>query len=182
VGLTKRAGADVWLKSEKERSGASPDQPWPPTGTTPNTRSPPPKMFPAEAGRACNSRLSPPGKRRVHPHWAPRAAPLRRGQFPTWPPPEGRGTAPSPDQTRRGRRTPGCTQPDGGHTPCAISSSWVPRNGGRGEHAEGRVHHNELGKRWNSVQRRDGVGPRSKTARIQSMAPSLQGAIQASLT
>jgi hypothetical protein len=65
--------------------------------------------------------------------------------------------------------------------PCAIPSSWVPRNGGRGERAKGRVHRNELGKRWNSIQRRDGVGPRSKTARIQSMAPSLQGAIQATL-
>jgi hypothetical protein len=63
-------------------------------------------MFPAEAGHACNSRLSPPGKRRVHPHWAPKTAPRRRGQFPTWPPPEGRGTAPSPDQTRRGWPTP----------------------------------------------------------------------------
>jgi hypothetical protein len=88
------------------RSGASPNQPWPPTRTAPSTHSPHPRMFPAEAGHACTSRLSPPGKRRVHPHWAPKTAPRRRGQFPTWPLPRGRGTAPSPDQTRRGRLTP----------------------------------------------------------------------------
>jgi hypothetical protein len=146
-------------------------------------RNPHPKMFPAEAGHACNSRLSPPGKRGVHPHWAPKAAPRRWGRFPTWPPPpEGRGTAPSPDRTRRGQRTPGCTQPDGGHTPCTIPSSWIPRNGGRGKRAEGQVHLNKLGKRWNGIQRRNRVGLRSKTACIQSMAPSLQGVIQATLT
>jgi hypothetical protein len=72
----------------------------------PSTHDPHPTMFPAKARHACNSRLSPPGKRRVHPHWAPKTAPRRWGQFPTWPPPEGRGTAPSPDQTRRGRLTP----------------------------------------------------------------------------
>jgi hypothetical protein len=88
------------------RSGASPDQPWPLTRTTPTARDPHPRTFPAEAGLVCISRLSPPGKRRVRPHWAPKAAPRRRGRFPTWPHPEGRGTAPDPDQTRRRQLAP----------------------------------------------------------------------------
>jgi hypothetical protein len=73
-------------------------------------------------------------------------------------------------------------QPDGGHAPCAFSSSWVPCDGGGGKRAKQRVHLNKLGKRWNGVQRCDRVQPHSKTACIQSMAPSFQGTIQATLT
>jgi hypothetical protein len=50
--------------------------------------------------------LAPPVKGRVRPHWAPKAAPRRRGRFPTWPPPGGRGTAPRPRPNAKKRLTP----------------------------------------------------------------------------